>query len=169
VLHANAVRVLDRAVPGLGRAGDLLVSVRELDLVAVVDPVRRRVRWSWGPGVLEAQHDPSVTPGGDLLIFDNRPDRRASRVVQVAPPSGRIVWSHEGFFSRTRGGVQALPNGNVLIVESERGRAFEVTRAGDVVWEYYDPDERDGRRLALEQMQRLGGEEAARLRRRLGL
>jgi hypothetical protein len=169
VLHANAVRVLDRAVPGLGRAGDLLVSVRELDLVAVVDPVRRRLGWSWGPGVLEAQHDPSVTPSGDLLIFDNRPARGASRVVQVALPSGRIVWAHEGFFSRTRGGVQALPNGNVLIVESDGGRAFEVTRAGDVVWEYYDPDAVDGRRLALQQLQRLGGEEAARLRRRLGL
>jgi hypothetical protein len=169
VLHANAVRALDRAVPGLGRAGDLLVSVRELDLVAIVDPVRRRLRWSWGPGVLEAQHDPSVTAGGDLLIFDNRPDRGASRVVQVAPPSGRIVWAHEGFFSRTRGGVQALPNGNVLIVESEGGRAFEVTRAGDVVWEYHDPDAVDGRRLDLQQMERLGGEEAARLRRRLGL
>ena len=168
-LHANAVRVLDRAVPGLGRAGDLLVSVRELDLVAVVDPVRRRLRWSWGPGVLEAQHDPSVTASGDLLIFDNRPARGASRVVQVALPSGRIVWSRDGFFSRTRGGVQALPNGNVLIVESEGGRAFEVTRAGEVVWEYYDPDAVDGRRLELQQLQRLGGEEAARLRRRLGL
>jgi hypothetical protein len=168
-LHANAVRVLERAVPGLGQAGDLLVSIRELDLVAVVDPVRRRLRWSWGAGVLDAQHDPSVTPGGDLHVFDNRPESGASRVVQVAPPSGRIVWSLEGFFSRTRGGAQALPNGNVLVVESERGRAFEVTRAGDVVWEYYDPDEVDGRRLDLQQMQRIGGEEAARLRRRLGL
>jgi hypothetical protein len=169
VLHANAIRVLDRAVPGLGQAGDLLVSVRELGIVVVVDPLRRRLRWSWGAGVLDAQHDPSVTPAGDLLVFDNRPDEGASRVVQVAPASGRIVWSYGGFYSRTRGGAQALPNGNVLVVESERGRAFEVTRAGDVVWEYYDPDEADGRRLDLQQMQRLGGEQAARLRRRLGL
>jgi hypothetical protein len=169
VLHANAIRVLDRAVPGLGQAGDLLVSVRELDLVAVVDPVRRRLRWSWGPGVLDAQHDPSVTAGGELLVFDNRPKSGASRVVRMAPSSGRIVWSHGGFFTRTRGGAQALPNGNVLVVESERGRAFEVTRAGDLVWEYYVPDKAEGRRLDLQQMQRLGGEEAARLRRRLGL
>lgn len=169
VLHANAIRVLEAAVPGLGQAGDLLVSVRELDIVVVVDPLRRRLRWSWGAGVLDAQHDPSVTPGGDLLVFDNRPQSGKSRIVQVAAPSGRIVWSYEGFFSRTRGGAQALPNGNVLVVESERGRAFEVTRAGDVVWEYYDPEEADGRRLDLQQMQRLGGEEAARLRRRLGL
>ena len=54
VLHGNAARPLDRDVPGLGRAGDVLVSMRDLDLIAVVDPRRRRVRWSWGVGVLDA-------------------------------------------------------------------------------------------------------------------
>lgn len=167
VLHANSVRVLDGAKPGLGRRGNLVVSLREMDLVAVVDPGARRVRWSWGPGVIEGQHDASVTSNGDLLVFDNRPFRGASRVLEVAPATGGIVWSQEGFFSPTRGGGQALPNGNVLIVESERGRAFEVTRAGATVWEYYDPDEADGRRLTLQQLRRIGGEEAARLRRAL--
>jgi hypothetical protein len=38
------------------------------------------------------------------------------------------------------GGIEALPNGNVLITESERGRAFEITRDGDIVWEFYNPD-----------------------------
>jgi hypothetical protein len=32
-----------------------------------------------------------------------------------------------------------LPNGNTLITESDRGRAFEITRSGRVVWEYYNP------------------------------
>jgi hypothetical protein len=169
VLHANAVRVLDRAVPGLGRAGHLLVSVRDLDLVAIVDPEGRRLVWSWGPGVIERQHDPSLTPGGHLLLFDNRPHVGASRVVEVTPSSGRITWSQEGFFSRTRGGAQALPNGNVLIVESDKGRAVEVTRAGEPVWEFFNPDEAGGRRLSLRQLLRIGGEGAARLRRSLGL
>jgi hypothetical protein len=33
---------------------------------------------------------------------------------------------------------QQLPNGNVLVVEAQRGRVFEVTRAAPsrIVWEY---------------------------------
>ena len=32
-----------------------------------------------------------------------------------------------------------LSNGNTLIVESDAGRAFEVDRGGEIVWEYYNP------------------------------
>jgi hypothetical protein len=32
-----------------------------------------------------------------------------------------------------------LPNGNTLIVETENGRGFEVTRAGEIVWEFISP------------------------------
>ena len=167
VLHGNAAQALDRAVPGLGQAGDLLVSVRDLDLVAVVDPRRRRVRWSWGPGRLQRQHDPSVMPNGHLLVFDNRPDVRSSRVVELAPSSGRIVWSQDGFFSDRQGACQALPNGNVLVTESQAGRAFEITRAGETVWEFYNKEEEPGLRPTLRHMIRIGDEAAARLRRRL--
>ena len=44
------------------------------------------------------------------------------------------------FFTESRGGAQALANGNVLITDSEQGRAFEVTREGEVVWEFWNPD-----------------------------
>jgi hypothetical protein len=32
-----------------------------------------------------------------------------------------------------------LPNGNVLITESDGGRLFEVTRAGEIVWNFVNP------------------------------
>jgi hypothetical protein len=39
-----------------------------------------------------------------------------------------------------------LPNGNTLIVESDAGRAFEVTAEGEIVWEFLNPDRMpDGR------------------------
>lgn len=38
------------------------------------------------------------------------------------------------------GGAQRLENGNTLITESDNGRAFEVTRAGEIVWDYYNTD-----------------------------
>src|SRR6059036_3002382 len=35
--------------------------------------------------------------------------------------------------------IQRLPNGNTLITESSFGRLFEVTREGEIVWEYVSP------------------------------
>jgi hypothetical protein len=32
-----------------------------------------------------------------------------------------------------------LPNGNVLIVETDGGRALEVTPAGELVWQFQSP------------------------------
>ncbi len=43
------------------------------------------------------------------------------------------------FFSPRMGNAQRLPNGNTLITESSFGRFFEVTREGEVVWEYVNP------------------------------
>jgi hypothetical protein len=37
------------------------------------------------------------------------------------------------------GNAQCLPNGNTLITESSFGRFFEVTKEGEIVWEYINP------------------------------
>jgi hypothetical protein len=42
-------------------------------------------------------------------------------------------------FSACCGTVQRLPNGNTVVTESEAGRAFEVTPAGEVVWRFDSP------------------------------
>ena len=42
-------------------------------------------------------------------------------------------------FSPRISNAQRLPNGNTLINEGTFGRFFEVTRDGDVVWEYINP------------------------------
>jgi hypothetical protein len=39
----------------------------------------------------------------------------------------------------TCGTGQRLPNGNTLITESDNGRAFEVTKDKEIVWEYVSP------------------------------
>jgi hypothetical protein len=144
LFHLNSVEVLERPVPGLGRPGDLLISIRELDTVAVLDPGARRVRWRWGPGHIERQHHPSVTDAGTVLLFDNGRRRGWSRVVEVDPATAQVVWEYratppESFFSFSRGAAQRLPNGNTLITESDAGRVMEVTPAGEVVWELLGP------------------------------
>lgn len=40
------------------------------------------------------------------------------------------------FHSHNISGSQRLPNGNTLICEGNKGRIFEITPAGDIVWEY---------------------------------
>ena len=104
--------------------------------------------------MLEHQHHPSVLPNGNILIFDNGHRRKFSRILELDPRSEEIVWQYqadppEGFYSESRGAAQALPNGNVLITDSDHGRAFEITRSGEVVWEFWNPDlSSDGQRRA---------------------
>lgn len=167
-LHVNSLEILRRDVEGLGRKGDLLLSVRELDLVLVMDPRQAKIRWTFGPDVLQRQHQPSLLDSNRLLIFDNGTFARRSRVVELDPASSKIVWSYQAkdFFSPIRGGCQRLPNGNTLIVESERGRALEVAPDGALVWEFFNPDTKDpfmGReRAPIYRMTRLAPEFLAR-------
>ncbi len=145
IFHTNSVHVLRRPIEGIAEVGDLLLSVREIDSLVIVDRTMRRVLWQWGPGVVERQHHATLQPNGTVLLFDNGTRRGRSRVLEVEPRSGKVVWEYEDgdrFFSMTRGGVQRLVNGNTLVAESDAGRLFEVTSDGDLVWEYFTPARR---------------------------
>lgn len=146
VFHTNTIARLDGPRSLGGRAiphGALLVSMREIDTVALLDPEGRSVLWAQR-GPFRAQHEPSLLPDGRLLLFDNRgaPEGR-SRIVALDPASGILetLWPPAGldFFSAQVGSVAHLANGNLLLVESERGRALEVDAAGRVVWEFRSP------------------------------
>ena len=119
--------------------------MRYLDLVALLDLKRQKVVWSWGPGVLEWPHHPTVLDNGHLLIYDNGSRRKWSRVLELDPAAGKVVWQYGAkagesrFFSDTRGSAQALPGDNLLITQSDTGRIFEINRRGAIVWEYWNP------------------------------
>jgi hypothetical protein len=38
------------------------------------------------------------------------------------------------------GGVQELAPGRLLVTDSPAGRVFELTRAGEIVWSFLNPD-----------------------------
>jgi len=148
LIHANSVRFMIHphleARGALYARGNLVVCMRNQDAVAVLDREHGRPVWAWGPAELEGPHDATVLENGNLLIFDNGVRRRWSRAVEVDPASGAIVWEYrapepESFFTAARGAAQRLPNGNTLITQSNDGRAFEVTRDGEIVWEYHVP------------------------------
>jgi len=153
IFHSNSVQVLHRDEPGLWRAGDLLLSILRMDRIAVIDQDSGKMIWSWGHDRLQEAHHATQCQDGRILVFDNGTRRGHSRILRVSPATGEVVWQYqaqppESFFSRRRGGVQALPNGNVLITSTDSGRAFEVTPDGEVVWEYFSGYEEgtDGQR-----------------------
>jgi len=167
-LHSNSVTVLPRDVPGLGQIGDILLSMRRTDTLAVLDATAQKVKWRWGPGQVQRQHHPNLLDNDCLLIFDNGSrTRRWSRVVEYCPAEDKIVWEYRGteqepFFSISRGSVQRLDNDNVLVTDSDSGRVFEVTREGDIVWEWFNPRTRGGKsgvnRETVYRMTRISGD-----------
>ena len=145
ILHTNSFEILKSDINGFCASGDWLLSSRALDVVMVVNPSRGELVWSWGPGEISKQHHPTLLENGHLLIFDNGTERGFTRVVELDPVIQKIVWEYksdspEGFFSPFRGCNQRLPNGNTLITESDKGRVFEVTKKGKIVWEFYNPN-----------------------------
>jgi hypothetical protein len=144
VFHPNGIQVLDRDI-GPAHEGSVLLCARELDRLAIVDLDAERLVWSWGEGELDGPHHPTLVPGGSILVFDNGRRRGWSRLLEVDPLGAAIRWQWRAsppaaFSSRVRGSVVPLANGNLLVTESARGRVFELTRGGKIVWEFHNPE-----------------------------
>lgn len=149
LLHANNVEPIPADFArhhDFAEPGQLLLSFRELNTIALVDQESEKVTW-FQRGFWVKQHDPDPLPNGNILIFDNLgyngPGGR-SRVAEYNPENGEIVWSYTGdkeekFFTKWGGKQTMLPNQNVLISENLRSRLFEVNRDGEIVWEFFVP------------------------------
>ncbi len=104
--------------------------------------------------------EPGYPGAGNILIFNNGIGRGYSSVDEVVPPvdaSGNYTlatgaaygpsaatWTYVGtptssFYSAEISGAQRLPNGNTLITSGFTGNLFEVTSAGETVWQYISP------------------------------
>jgi Arylsulfotransferase (ASST) len=145
------------------KPGNVMISYRNLNMVVVVDKDTKKIVWK-ADNLTIGQHNihmlPAGVPGtGNVLVFDNGgipPNsnprgafaRSNSRVLEINPltmsivseytaeKSGRPIWT---FFSQFISSAQRQPNGNTLICEGANGRFFEVTPAGEIVWEYVNP------------------------------
>ncbi|WP_196783671.1 aryl-sulfate sulfotransferase [Flavobacterium hydrophilum] len=109
------------------------------------------------------QHDAHIIPeglpgAGNLLVFDNQgpsgypptylASQLGSRILEIDPIKKEIVWQYTAlnsnqpvwnFYSSFISSARRLPNGNTLIDEGMNGRIFQVTPAGEIVWEYVNP------------------------------
>jgi hypothetical protein len=157
--HLNDVEIIQEEFAkahNFSNKGDILVSCRIMDAIAIIDRETKVVKWALS-GPFLRQHDPDPLPDGTLVVFDNRADLAHwnfieyteqpgrfgySRILRLDPMSQKILWCYEGsekrpFYTSIHGKQQVLGNGNVLIVESEAGRVFEVDPpSNDIVWEF---------------------------------
>lgn len=162
ILHVNNIGIIKKDIEGVCKEGNFLICARNLNLVGILDIDKKYLVWTWGKGELDMPHNPTLLENGNILIFDNGWNRQYSRVIELDPRAKKIVWEYkskppEEFFSLKRGSSQRLPNGNTLIAESDKGRVFEVTSSGEIVWEYYEPEvnEADSTRRAIYRMERI--------------
>ena len=157
LLHVNKIGELPPALAPafpMFEAGDLLISFRKYNMLAVVDPDTWRVKWHQ-TGPWRRQHDPEFLPNGQIGLFNNntyhnslntfdRYDPKAPFVTEVGmvdPATGRYTRIYgdrpdEEMLSVIRGKIDPTPDGGFLITEFEAGRAFQIDASGKVVWEY---------------------------------
>jgi hypothetical protein len=139
VMHTNVVQYVDRATAALfpfAEEGQLLISMREMNTIALLDPKAERIVWA-DTGMWRRQHEPQLLDNGRILLFDNQGHRGrggVTRVIEYDPLTGAIAWSYAGtdeepLISRVYGSQQRLANGNTLIVESNNGRAVGPDRS----------------------------------------
>jgi hypothetical protein len=143
LLHANHVEVFDGSrdhVSPLFRRGNILVSLKHLNVIAILDGTTHEILWLWGPNNLALQHHPVLLENGRILLFDNGTEE--SRVLELDVPTGTVTWHYEAdeFFSEWGGSNQRLENGNTLITNSATGYVHEVTPEGKIVWSFANPE-----------------------------
>jgi len=127
----------------------VLASMRSVSAVIIIERATGDIVWKLDSSVLAQQHNANELENGNILIFDNGAYRDGisitfSRAIEVDRTTKEIVWEYrdkrmEAFFTPFMGSAQRLANGNTLICESAFGRVFEVTKEGDLCWEYLNP------------------------------
>jgi len=127
-------------------AGDILFSCRNNSRVGLINASGELI-WNYGAPNVYHQHHATALDNSNVQVFDNgmhRPAMPRSAVVEVNPKDSSTVWQYAGnpeasFFSAHISGAERMAGGNVLVCEGAPGRVFEITRGGEVVWEWISP------------------------------
>lgn len=164
LLHFNDVEPFsDNMEEDFFVRGDVLVSLRNINTVFVFNTQSGTIKYI-STGRFVRQHDPDFIDGNRFSVFDNNniaPEEygHQSRIAIVSVREGTVETYFEGndevpFYTDIAGKHQWLANGNLLITEARKGRAFELNQQGKVVWQYKNYVE-DGIVGLLEEVRRL--------------
>lgn len=150
ITHLNDVEALSEEMAihfPMFDPGDLLVSFRNLNLIAVLGQ-NGTIKWSFSDK-LKGHHDPDFEDSGMIVTFNNRRDSSetgtilgGTKIIAINPVDGSVKnlypkdGSDDHFYTATGGKHQLLSNGNRLITEATTGRVLEVDDSGRLVWEW---------------------------------
>ncbi|MHC4330631.1 MAG: arylsulfotransferase family protein [Planctomycetota bacterium] len=142
IFHPNDIDVLYSDLAPLFpnfAAGDLLISLRKMNLIAVIDPTELSVRWaSYGPW--KYQHDPDFTRDGKISVFNNNYRLNRSEIIKIDPTTmestNDLFHGDLHFHSNAMGKHQYLPNGNVLVVVPGEGRVMIASPSGETIMKF---------------------------------
>ncbi|MDQ7024108.1 MAG: aryl-sulfate sulfotransferase [Anaerolineae bacterium] len=151
-IHGNGMTI--------DRDGNWIISLRRFDSLIKIDRSTGDLLWVMG-GVqsplneftfindpmngFSGQHNPTILPNGNLLLFDNGTlhEAQQSRAVEYELDqenrTATLVWSYtDGRYSATMGSAQRLSNGNTLIgwgsAPPTGSSVSEVNADGEVVY-----------------------------------
>jgi len=164
LVHLNKITVLTSDLaPSFPtfEVGDLMLSLRTLNLVFVYSPATGRIKW-WQVGPWLRQHDPEFNSDGTITVFNNNAYAtglledgksdpaapRTSNILRIDPGSREAKVAFGGrpgqkMLSFLRGKHDVTASAGFLITVPEAGRVFETDSGGNIVWEYinrYDAD-----------------------------
>jgi hypothetical protein len=150
-VHLNSIALAPpaaaQAIPGAVE-GDLLISLRETNTVALLDGTTGEVKYAHS-GYTAAQHSPQFLPDGTVLVFDNLGGERrlgGTRVVRLDLVTGeaRTVFPNDEseallpVKSETAGHLDVSRDGRrALVSVTHQGRIVEIdVESGAPLWVY---------------------------------
>lgn len=142
--------------------GNMVISLNQLSLIIIVNPKTQKIVWShrlgddFGYGV----HSIRSLKNGRFLFFDNKSIfnglpaklKALAQIVELDPITKKRVWVYPQDVEHAMHAIDGcsafeLPNGNILISYESNHSIIEITKQGEIVWEWFPHilDEEGGR------------------------
>lgn len=143
ITHTNSITSLNKKMAAafpMFNAGDILISIRSLNAIAVIDPKTNEIKWA-KKFIWKMQHDAEFLNDGSIMLFDNiGKSKNESRILKYFPENNAIQIVYAGskqkpFKSYVMGAQQLLENGNILVTESTARRVLEINpKTKNILW-----------------------------------